>query len=57
MLTLFQGSAASYGDWNCNVPPSTIEMWIQYIATLEPDMVLYTGIPHIDLNRRQGLDI
>ena len=40
----FQGSAPPWGAWTCNIPPSTVEMFLDYIAELQPDAILYTGI-------------
>ena len=45
------GSAHPYGDYNCNPPPLMVEHLLDFIATLNPDMIAYTGItlPFLDL--------
>ena len=38
------GSAHPYGDFNCNIPPKTVDKFLDYIAALNPDIVIYTGM-------------
>ena len=37
------GSAHPYGDYNCNIPPKTVEKFLDHVATLNPDIIVYTG--------------
>ena len=37
------GFAHPYGDYNCNIPPKTVEKFLDYIAAFNPDIVVYTG--------------
>jgi len=37
------GSAGPYGAYECNIPPRTIELFLQKVAQLKADFILYSG--------------
>ena len=38
-----QGSAGMYGNWGCNIPQRTVVAFMEKVAELGPDFVIYTG--------------
>ena len=47
MLQYSSGSAAEYGDYNCNIPEQTLEIFLQQVQTLQPDFVIFSGEVHM----------
>lgn len=39
-----QGTAPYWGHYLCNAPPQTTEHMIEFVASLEPHFVIYTGL-------------
>lgn len=37
------GSAGGWGDYQCNIPPKTVELFMKFSAQLSPDLIVYTG--------------
>jgi hypothetical protein len=38
-----QGSGAYWGDYQCSVPPRTVESFLRQLAVHEPHAIMYTG--------------
>ena len=51
VMLLLQGSAGAYGDYNCNIPLKTLELFLQEAASFQPQFVLYTGTSTLMLTR------
>ena len=45
IIPLLQGSAGHYGDYSCDLPPVTLDLFLKEISSLDPppDIVVYTG--------------
>lgn len=37
------GNASEFGDYNCNIPPRTIELFVKKVKTFNPDIILFSG--------------
>ena len=53
------GSAGLYGDYNCDIPYTTLESGVQAMAALKPDFILWTGDdpPHNVWNQSQAFQL
>ncbi|ELT88291.1 hypothetical protein CAPTEDRAFT_206548 [Capitella teleta] len=38
-----EGKAGKFGDYKCNIPSDTVELFLDFMTALEPDIVVYTG--------------
>jgi len=38
-----KGEASKYGEYNCNIPQRTLELWLQKVKQMKPDVFLYSG--------------
>jgi len=37
------GAAGFFGDYNCNIPRRTVEVFVEKVRSLDPDIVLFSG--------------
>ena len=44
MIVYLQGEASAWGDYNCNTPQATVNLFLDEVANvLRPDFVIYSG--------------
>ena len=43
MITVLQGIANEWGDYNCNVPTWTVQLLLENLAELQPHVLMQTG--------------
>ena len=55
IIIFSQGKAGKWGDYSCNTPTRTVDILLEEIKKMEPDIILYSGmcinVDFIDISR------
>ena len=40
---IFQGEARMWGEYDCNTPATTVDLFLRKVNEIEPDFIIYSG--------------